>query len=152
LIYLSLSAGGIWCFVYYRSLQLVKEKRVLEHKVRLRTEEVMQQKEEIEVQRDSLETQRNDLEKTLVELKTTQTQLIQSEKMASLGELTAGIAHEIQNPLNFVNNFSEVSVELLAELKAEAEAGNTEDVMSIADDLVQNLRKYSTMANAQMVL
>ncbi len=152
LIYLSLLAGGIWGFVYYRSLQLVKEKRVLEHKVRLRTEEVMQQKEEIEVQRDSLETQRNDLEKTLVELKTTQTQLIQSEKMASLGELTAGIAHEIQNPLNFVNNFSEVSVELLAELKAEAEAGNTEDVMSIADDLVQNLRKYSTMANAQMVL
>ena len=59
----------------------------------------------------------NILEKTLTDLKATQTQLIQSEKMASLGELTAGIAHEIQNPLNFVNNFSEVSVELIDEMK-----------------------------------
>jgi two-component system, NtrC family, sensor kinase len=59
------------------------------------------------------------LEKTLTDLKTTQSQLIQSEKMASLGELTAGIAHEIQNPLNFVNNFSEVNTELVDELKSE---------------------------------
>ncbi len=83
------------------------------------------------------------LENTLANLKITQTQLIQSEKMASLGELTAGIAHEIQNPLNFVNNFSEVSVELLEELKEEAKAGNNDDVIAIAGDLTQNLEKIS---------
>jgi len=83
------------------------------------------------------------LENTLTNLKATQTQLIQSEKMASLGELTAGIAHEIQNPLNFVNNFSEVSVELLEELKEEAKAGNNGDVIAIAGDLTQNLEKIS---------
>jgi two-component system NtrC family sensor kinase len=81
------------------------------------------------------------LESTLTNLRATQTQLIQSEKMASLGELTAGIAHEIQNPLNFVNNFSEVSVELLQELTEEAKAGHNEDVIAIADDLTQNLEK-----------
>ncbi len=83
------------------------------------------------------------LNHSLDNLKATQTQLIQSEKMASLGELTAGIAHEIQNPLNFVNNFSEVSVELLDELKEEAKAGHNEDVIAIARDLSQNLEKIS---------
>jgi two-component system NtrC family sensor kinase len=83
------------------------------------------------------------LANTLKNLQQTQTQLIQSEKMASLGELTAGIAHEIQNPLNFVNNFSEVSVELLQELKDEAAAGNKDEVIAIADDLTQNLEKIS---------
>lgn len=92
-------------------------------------------------QKEEIETQRDSLGQALDELKNTQTQLIQSEKMASLGELTAGIAHEIQNPLNFVNNFSEVSVELLAELKEEEEKGNKQDVLAIADDLTQNLEK-----------
>ncbi len=83
------------------------------------------------------------LEHTLAELKATQDQLIQSEKMASLGELTAGIAHEIQNPLNFVNNFSEVNEELLRELKAEAEKGNLEDVKAIANDIASNSEKIN---------
>jgi two-component system NtrC family sensor kinase len=83
------------------------------------------------------------IEQTLNHLKSTQAQLIQSEKMASLGELTAGIAHEIQNPLNFVNNFSEVSTELLEELKQEAKEGHTEDVIEIADSLTQNLEKIT---------
>ena len=81
------------------------------------------------------------IEKAYDQLKDTQSQLIQSEKMASLGELTAGIAHEIQNPLNFVNNFSEVNKELAAELLEEIRKGNGKDAEAIITDMIQNEEK-----------
>jgi signal transduction histidine kinase len=82
-----------------------------------------------------------EIEKAYENLKATQQQLIQSEKMASLGELTAGIAHEIQNPLNFVNNFSEVSTELIDEMTNELAIGNKQSAIDIAGDVKQNLEK-----------
>jgi two-component system NtrC family sensor kinase len=88
-----------------------------------------------------LEKQRDELQEAVKLLQTTQQQLIQSEKLASLGELTAGIAHEIQNPLNFVNNFSEVSMELIDEMGEELEKGDTGEAMAIANDIKQNLEK-----------
>jgi len=99
--------------------------------------------EELEQKRKAIEETNAALQKSLDDLKAAQTQLIQSEKMASLGELTAGIAHEIQNPLNFVNNFSEVSTELVDEMNDEIEKGNLEDAKQIAQDLRQNLEKIN---------
>ncbi|MDR6845983.1 signal transduction histidine kinase [Flavobacterium granuli] len=119
-----------------KAIELEKEfqqsenlKAKLEVQVAERTAEILGQKEE--------------LQKALDKLKATQAQLIQSEKMASLGELTAGIAHEIQNPLNFVNNFSEVSSELLEEMNEEIEKGDFEEVKNIAADIKQNLEKIN---------
>ncbi|HUZ60372.1 MAG TPA: two-component regulator propeller domain-containing protein [Hanamia sp.] len=112
--------GFLRGYIVYRSRKLKKENKILEEKVKHRTEE---------------------LQKSLEDLKSTQTQLIQSEKMASLGELTAGIAHEIQNPLNFVNNFSEVNSELISEMKEELNKGNIEEAKTIADDINENEQK-----------
>ncbi|HSN08946.1 MAG TPA: ATP-binding protein, partial [Hanamia sp.] len=92
---------------------------------------------------NKLEAAKKQVDNTLNELQATQKQLIQSEKMASLGELTAGIAHEIQNPLNFVNNFSEVSKELLEEMRAALESGDREEAEEIANDIIQNLEKIN---------
>jgi signal transduction histidine kinase len=92
---------------------------------------------------NKLEAAKQQIENTLVELKQTQQQLVQSEKMASLGELTAGIAHEIQNPLNFVNNFSEVNKELLAEMKDEMDKGNITGAKEIANDVITNEEKVN---------
>jgi two-component system NtrC family sensor kinase len=108
--------------------KILLENEVLEKLVQERTNEILQQKTQLET--------------TLEELRQTQNQLIQQEKLASLGELTAGIAHEIQNPLNFVNNFSEVSTELLQELKEEL-AEVPEIAQEILEDLNQNLEKIS---------
>ena len=104
-------------------------------------------KAELEVQvkerTAALTKQKDELQQTITELKATQAQLVQSEKMASLGELTAGIAHEIQNPLNFVNNFSEVNIELIEEMKEALDKGDIEEAKAITTDIIENGKKIN---------
>ena len=132
-------------FSHYRQRKATEKERIKRQKEEEINRAIAIRKVELEglvAERTSeITRQKEELEQTLVELRATQDQLIQSEKMASLGELTAGIAHEIQNPLNFVNNFSEVSSELLDEMKEELEKSNTDEAAAIADDIKQNLEK-----------
>lgn len=97
----------------------------------------------LELQKEEIRAQREKVESAYDQLKSTQSQLIQSEKMASLGELTAGIAHEIKNPLNFVNNFSDVCTELIEEMKMELVMGNQNSAIEIADDIKISLQKIN---------
>ncbi|WP_372946807.1 ATP-binding protein [Mariniphaga sp.] len=105
--------------------------------------EISQNLIELDAQKKLIEEKNIALNKAINKLKSTQTQLIQAEKMASLGELTAGIAHEIQNPLNFVNNFSELSKELIGEMNEELAVGNWQLAKEIAGDVEHNLEKIN---------
>ena len=111
--------------------------------VQLSKEKETQALNQQRILQDEVNKQTAELRTTLDNLKFTQTQLVQSEKLASLGELTAGIAHEIQNPLNFVNNFSDINKELLDEMKDEIQKGNYDEVKSIAVNIADNEEKIS---------
>ncbi|MEJ7587300.1 MAG: ATP-binding protein [Ferruginibacter sp.] len=145
----------LFAFIWMVAMWLItKKQRTALEKERLRTEEKEKQNQVTESLKAVLEVQvadrtaeltlqKEELQHALDELKATQVQLIQSEKMASLGELTAGIAHEIQNPLNFVNNFSEINSELIEEMKIELNSGNNGEAIAIANDIAANEQKIN---------
>jgi signal transduction histidine kinase len=151
---LLITIGIFWVILFFSWLlfkryQSIQEKLIQETLDRQKLQQekeaekillIAQQKEKLEIEVDE---RTKELKATIETLKATQSQLIQSEKMASLGELTAGIAHEIQNPLNFVNNFSEVSNELIGEMMDEVNKGDFEEAKAIANDIKQNLEKIN---------
>ncbi len=137
--YLTIWAYLLYAFLFITGVIFVhrfQKNRLLKKAMLESKEKELKQAKKIKKAYDQLEIAHN-------ELKATQSQLIQSEKMASLGELTAGIAHEIQNPLNFVNNFSEVSEELIVELEEEIEHNSISEIKEIIGDLKQNLNKIN---------
>jgi two-component system, NtrC family, sensor kinase len=146
LFFASLSIFVIWLITKKQRTTLENERlKILEIEKENKINTALKAQLEVQVaeRTAALTEQKEELIKTLEELKSTQTQLIHAEKMASLGELTAGIAHEIQNPLNFVNNFSEVSTELVDEMNEEIAKGNLKEAKEIANDLKTNLAKIN---------
>ena len=150
-------AGDLSLALYHYEQYAELEKEVNNEAVQQRilnmqiTHQVAQSQKESEIFRlknvelaqlvEEVNQQKAQIEQAMEHLKATQTQLIQSEKLASLGELTAGIAHEIQNPLNFVNNFSELNIELIDELTEEIEQGNKDDAIALAKNIQGNEQK-----------
>ncbi|MBS1975682.1 MAG: GHKL domain-containing protein, partial [Bacteroidetes bacterium] len=137
----------VMAFVINRQRKALEREKLKTKLEESQKKEAISLKDQLEVQvaerTAELTKQKEELQQALVELKSTQAQLIHSEKMASLGELTAGIAHEIQNPLNFVNNFSEVSNELIEEMNRELDKGEIDEARAIASDIKQNLEKIN---------
>lgn len=146
-------SGMVLLFTGFLIVFVVSQRKKLQYHKNLHTLHEEQQQsltqynmlleKRVEERTTELLYQKNELQKSLHELSLAQLQLIQKEKMASLGELTAGIAHEIQNPLNFVNNFSDVTIELVDELRKELENNEREEAIAVADNIKQTLEKIS---------
>jgi C4-dicarboxylate-specific signal transduction histidine kinase len=138
-ILLLLALGIVTILIREQRRRLVQEKE----KQQILAQQNEQLEQQVAARTAEIIAQRNDLEQALTDLKTTQTQLVQREKMASLGELTAGIAHEMQNPLNFVTNFSDLSVDLVAELEEELAKEHLSPegkltIYQLVQDLIEN--------------
>jgi two-component system, NtrC family, sensor kinase len=127
-----------------KKLQYHKDLHALhEEQQQILTQQNVQLEKRVEERTVELLFQKNELQKSLQELNLAQLQLIQKEKMASLGELTAGIAHEIQNPLNFVNNFSETTIELADELRKELKNGEIDEAIAVSDSIIENIERIN---------